>query len=65
MEQYLEKVHQIIEEAVPTEGDIGQVLTKTSQGNMWRNPQSGLENIDIISGGTAPEAGDDVNGNGS
>ena len=65
MEQYLEKVHQIIDEAVPTEGDIGQVLTKTSQGNMWKNPQSGLENIDIISGGIAPEAGDDVNGNGS
>lgn len=54
-EQYLEKVQNIIDLSVPTEGEINQVLTKTENGNEWKDPQVFSQNIDIISGGKAPE----------
>lgn len=50
LEQYLNRVNEIIDTRVPSNGDPGQVLTKTETGNAWRTPTGGGAGYNIGSG---------------
>lgn len=54
IEEYLKRIQNMIDLVVPPKGEINQVLTKTENGNEWKDINGFLDTIEIISGGKVP-----------